>query len=277
MTDSLASSTKLQPNYGSTSERVPNIAIAGTKTSPAEISALSDKVTNNIYTINTRRKDLEQNLKTIGTPKDSQELRNNVHSKLLSANEVVDQTTKDLHQLTAIVKKGDKHQKLLVDKLTNSFKEAVQMYQRVQKQVVEKLKTHILPSEHAILDDLSQSKNNEEAQNDPNLQKALTNQLEFERGLLLEREQTMKSIESCVIDINQIMKEIGVMVHQQGEDINTIENAIETVHSNVESGTSELEKAAVYQTRRRKKTCILFGIAVVVGIVLAIIIAVSLK
>lgn len=277
MTESLAGSAKQQSNYGSTNERVPNVAISGTKFSPTDILDLSDKVTTNIYTINTKRKDLEQNLKTIGTPKDSQELRNNVHSKLLSANEVVDETTKDLHKLTGIVRKGDKHQKLLVDKLTNSFKEAVQMYQRVQKQVVEKLKTHILPSEHAILDDMEQLKNTDDAQNDPNLQKAITNQLEFEKGLLLEREQTMQSIESCVLDINQIMKEIGVMVNQQGEDINTIENAIESVHGNVESGNAELEKAASYQSRRRKNTCYLLGISIVVGIVLAIIIAVSLK
>lgn len=81
----------------------------------------------------------------------------------------------------------------------------------------------MLPSEHAILDDAAQSSNTSEAaQNDPAILKAVANQLEFEKGLLLERELTMQQIENCVLDINQIMKEIGVMVQQQGEDISKL-------------------------------------------------------
>lgn len=277
MSEGLANTSRQQKNYGSTTERVPNVAIAGVKFSPTELFELTDKIASNIYSINTRRKDLEQNLKTIGTPKDCQELRVKIHSKLVSANEVVDQTTKDLNKLTGIVKKKDKQQKLQVEILMNNFKDAVKLYSEIQKQVAEKMKTHLLPSEHAILDDFSQGKVTNGSQADPNLQKVMANQMEFEQGLLLEREQRIQNIESCILDINQIMNELGAMVHQQADDINSIENAIESAYGAVEDGHSELEKAAMYQTRRRKKTCILLGISVTAGIILTLIIAFSLS
>lgn len=48
-------------------------------------------------------------------------------------NGIIIQTTKDIQRLTAIVKRGDKKQKLHVDKLTTNFKEVIQMYSTIQK------------------------------------------------------------------------------------------------------------------------------------------------
>lgn len=84
------------------------------------------------------------------------------------------------------------------------------------------MKTHLLPSEHAILDDFSQGKVTNGSQVDPNLQKVMANQMEFEQGLLLEREQRIQNIESCILDVNQIMNELGAMVHQQADDISEL-------------------------------------------------------
>lgn len=149
-----------QKNYGSTNERVPNVSFSGVQFSPTEMFDLSENVTANIYNINSHSKKFEQALKTIGTQKDSQLFRDEMYvslysssvflqvslsfefitlfsffrqSNLHSANKVVTQTTKDLNKLSSIVKKGDKRQKLQVEKLTNTFKEAVQMYSKVQK------------------------------------------------------------------------------------------------------------------------------------------------
>lgn len=43
--------------------------------------------------------------------------------------------------------------------------------------------------------------------------------IEFEQEMLLEREQRIRQIESDMIDVNQIMKELSAMVHEQGENI----------------------------------------------------------
>ncbi|KAK9508402.1 hypothetical protein O3M35_005971 [Rhynocoris fuscipes] len=272
-----------QKNYGSTNERVPNVSFSGVQFSPTELFDLSENVTANIYSINSYSKKFEQALKTIGGQKDSLAYREDMQSNLHTANKIVNQTTKDLYKLSSIVKKGDKRQKLQVEKLTNTFKEAVQMYSKVQKQLVEKMTQNMVPSEVARRDDEEAAFRLSEGATGVNDELASavlrqeTKALEFEQGLLLEREQRIKDIESCVIDINQIMKELASMVFKQAEDINSIENAIEDIQANVESGNEQLEKAASYQNKRRRTTCILFGCSVLVGIILAIIIAVSLR
>jgi len=43
--------------------------------------------------------------------------------------------------------------------------------------------------------------------------------LEFQQGLLLEREDRIKRIEGDVLDVNQIMRELAALVHQQGDTI----------------------------------------------------------
>lgn len=44
-------------------------------------------------------------------------------------------------------------------------------------------------------------------------------QVEFEQEMLVEREQRIRQIESDMIDVNQIMKELSAMVQEQGEHI----------------------------------------------------------
>lgn len=46
-----------------------------------------------------------------------------------------------------------------------------------------------------------------------------TRSLEFETGLLKERQQRIATIEKNIIDINQIMSEVNALVHSQAEDI----------------------------------------------------------
>lgn len=49
------------------------------------------------------------------------------------------------------------------------------------------------------------------------------------------------------MDVNQIFKELGTMIHSQGEVVNSIESSVEYATVNVESGTQELREAANYK------------------------------
>ncbi|XP_063224310.1 syntaxin-12 [Bacillus rossius redtenbacheri] len=269
-----------QKNYGSMST-VPNIDFMGTlQFSPTELYSLSENITTNIYTINTNWKNLERALKSIGTERDNQGLRDQVHVTQLSCNQIVGQTTRDLQRLNFIVRRGDKQQKLQVDKLTNDFKEAVQYYSKMQKQVAERMKVCLLrrqsaeqgegageEEEGAWLDEQAQLA----------AQKTRLRDLEFDTGLLAEREHRIRRIEGDVLDVNQIMRELAAMVHEQGDALNTIESNIENVHGHVEEGTSQLQRAAQYQNKYRKKVLILALVAVVVAIIVTIVVLTQLK
>lgn len=43
--------------------------------------------------------------------------------------------------------------------------------------------------------------------------------LQFEQGMLEEREKRVRQIEEDVLDVNQIMRELNTLINQQGEAI----------------------------------------------------------
>lgn len=266
-----------QKNYGTSSDS-PKVGFSGLPFSPTEFYNLCENITTNIYTINTSWKTLQQALKTIGTERDNQGLRDKVHVTQMSCNQIVTHTTKDLQRLNDIVRKGGKQQKLQVEKLRNDFKEAVQQYSNSQQLVAEKIKIRLFVRQPS-------SGYNEEEEQDllsyeqetVAAQKALQNEMQFEHEMVLEREQRIKQIEGDILDVNEIMRELGSMVYEQGEAINSIENNLENVHSNVEQGQDELEKAAQYQMKFRRKLCFLVILAIVVGIILTVIIVTQLR
>jgi hypothetical protein len=67
-----------QKNYGTIDNSVPHVEFAGLQFSPTELYNLSESITTNINTVIRSWKTLEQALKSIGTEKDNQGLRDKV-------------------------------------------------------------------------------------------------------------------------------------------------------------------------------------------------------
>lgn len=64
-------------SYGATSASpIPNVGFSNT--SQPELYSLSENITTNIYTINSSLKQLDDTLKTLGTKRDNQGLRDKV-------------------------------------------------------------------------------------------------------------------------------------------------------------------------------------------------------
>ncbi|XP_043268589.1 syntaxin-7 [Venturia canescens] len=264
--------------YGSTDQRndVPDVGF-----SPTELYNLSENITTNIYTINSSWRTLQKAYNNVGTYKDSQGLRDKVHVTQLSTNQVVTQTTKDIARLTVLMRRGDKQLKLQIEKLTADFADALQRYSDMQKSIADKTKRHILTSLNNVDNHVDDGDNSEkqsliQAQLDEE-RGAEQRALEFDHGLILEREDRIRRTEGEILDVNQIMRELSVLVYQQGDMVDTIENSIENVHGNVEAGAQELVKASNYQSQYRRKVCILLFIAVIIVIILTIVLVTKLS
>jgi t-SNARE complex subunit (syntaxin) len=63
------------------------------------------------------------------------------------------------------------------------------------------------------------------------------------------REQAIRQLESDILDVNQIFKELATMVHEQGEMVDSIEANVESAQIEVSQGASELSRAHTYQVR----------------------------
>ncbi|GJQ78807.1 putative glycosyltransferase like family [Trypoxylus dichotomus] len=248
-------------------ETTSDVQFAGTSSN--EFNSLCDNIVTNIYTINSSWKTLDSALKAIGTPRDNKGLRDTIHVTQLSANQLVPVTTNYLQKLNRIVRKGEKQQKLQVEKLTDNFKEALANYSSLQKQIADKMKANLLTSPIEY----------EPMAEDPEYQKQaqLSRELAFEKDMLLDREITIRKIEADILDVNEIMRELSALIHNQEELVDSIENNIDTTAAHVEDGTSELQKASQYQQRYRKRLCYLALIGTVILVILIIILVVELK
>ncbi|XP_076647341.1 syntaxin 13 isoform X2 [Halictus rubicundus] len=260
--------------YGSTDQRtdVPDVGF-----SPTELYSLSENITTNIYTINTSWRTLKNAYKNIGTNKDNQGLRDKVHVTQLSTNQVITQTSKDIARLTVLMRKGDKQQKLQIEKLTTDFTDAMQRYSDMQKTVAENMKRHILriTSIESPMDQDDDEQRQLQVQEDEH--RSTLRSLEFQQGLLLEREERIKWIEGDILDVNQILRDLAALSYQQGDTINTIENNVETTHANVELGGQELAKGSNYLRKYRRKVFMLLLVAIIVVVVLIIILVTKLS
>lgn len=121
-----------------------------------------------------------------------------------------------------VVRRGDKQQRLQVEKLTSDFKNIVEMYSASQQQIAAKMKAIILSNASQNDDIYGDQQQQQQNNNDINTQAKLQliqQNLEFEQSMMLEREKNVRQIEDDVLDVNQIMRELNVLIHQQGENI----------------------------------------------------------
>lgn len=64
---------------------------------------------------------------------------------------------------------------------------------------------------------------------------------------LREREAALRKLENDIGDVNMIFKDLAVMVHDQGEIIDSIESNVEAVQIRVTEANSHLETAKKHQ------------------------------
>jgi len=102
-------------------------------------------------------------------------------------------------------------------------------------------------------------------------------ELEYDRDMVLEREARIRQIESDVLDVNEIFKELGAMIHVQGEAVDTIEANVEKAAHEVEQGRDQLSLAQEYQKRFRTKLCCLVVILAAVAVVITIVVVLAVK
>ncbi|CAH2352176.1 syntaxin Vam3p [[Candida] railenensis] len=84
------------------------------------------------------------------------------------------------------------------------------------------------------------------------------NESELQYHLLLteERNQEINQINEGIVEINSIFKDLGELVHQQGDQLDTIEENILQLHGHTQQAEQELVKANEYQRKKGKWSCI---------------------
>lgn len=191
------------------------------------------------------------------------------------------------------------------DRLTSDFSDVLRNFQVIQRTAAQKEKESVIRARAAshTKPDQGQGSTLIDFDASPSFQRQAQSQqqIQMEEEVdvdeLREREKSIRKIESDIVDVNQIFKDLATMVHAQGEVIDSIEANVESATIQVSEGASQIAKAREYQvllfflilffgciisssflsardpqTRARKKTICLIGLlaAATVAIVLII-------
>ncbi|RZF32995.1 hypothetical protein LSTR_LSTR017551, partial [Laodelphax striatellus] len=61
-----------------------------------------------------------------------------------------------------------------------------------------------------------------------------------------------------IIGVNELFKELGALVHEQGEHVDSIEASVEKTEYSVSQGTSQLRQANELSNKLRRRRCFMF-------------------
>ncbi|XP_039974086.1 t-SNARE domain-containing protein 1 isoform X2 [Xiphias gladius] len=257
-----------------------------TQVSPSELQDVFQETSSSIFQINTNVVTLEKNLQSLGTSRDTEELRQSLHSTQQQTNKVITSTSQLIKQLSDIISGSSRQDRLRLTRLKTELSESVQRYGDLQKKIAERSRALLPPAQKDKKKNVNtpSSQQMEEgplfgegAGSEGRAQAFLSEISEEDVEVLRQREEALLQIERDMLDVSQIMKDLASMVHEQGDAIDSIEDYIQTASSNVESANQELAKVNQYQRQLRKRKCYLLVAGAIVLTILIIIIAVSAR
>lgn len=99
-------------------------------------------------------------------------------------------------------------------------------------------------------------------------------ELQYHLLLTEERNREIDQVTHSITEVNSIFKDLGQLVLQQGEQLDTVEENILQLHGNTHQAERELTKAHEYQKKKGKWTCILL-VALCVFVLIMVLAVVS--
>jgi len=244
----------------------------------ADFQKMAQNIGTNIQKILQNVSSMSRMINQIGTSQDNQELQNQLHQIQHGTGQLAKETAKDLHSLSdgfSILNQSEQRKwKLQKERLQDDFTKALNSFQTAQrtaahkeKEIIKAAKKGSEAGQKVLIDIDQEGQSHEEQQR--RQQMLIQEEHDFEQ--LEERERAFNQLESDILDVNTIFKDLATLVHDQGEVIDSIESHVESSHVRVQEGSEQLRQAEAYKNKARKKKIIL---AIILIIVLAIVIGI---
>lgn len=89
---------------------------------------------------------------------------------------------------------------------------------------------------------------------------AYKNELDLENEVMNEKYEEVEKVHKEILALNEIFKDVAVMVNEQGEMLKQVDKNVENAEKNTGKASKELVDAQEYQSKARRKLCIIFCI-----------------
>ncbi|XP_068314596.1 syntaxin-22-like [Pyrus communis] len=238
-----------------------------------------------IFQINTAVSTFYRLVNSLGTPRDTLQLRDKLHKTRAHIGQLVKDTSQKLKQAS----ETDHHAQVTVvkkiadAKLAKDFQAVLKEFQKAQRLAAERETTYapfvpkdVLPSSYpAHEQEMSSSRSSKHQalllESKRQGVVLADNEIAFNEAIIEEREQGIQEIQQQISEVNEIFKDLAVLVHDQGAIIDDIGANIENSHAATVQATSHLVKASKTQRSNSSLTCLLL---VIFGVILIIVIIV---
>lgn len=76
--------------------------------------------------------------------------------------------------------------------------------------------------------------------------------------MMQQQEAAIEKLGQEIVGVNELFKELGALVHEQGEHVDSIEASVEKTEYSVSQGTSQLRQANELSNKLRRRRCFMF-------------------
>ncbi|XP_057518745.1 syntaxin-22-like [Amaranthus tricolor] len=247
----------------------------------------SQAVASGIFQINTAVSSFKRLVNTLGTPKDTPQLRDKLHKTRLHIGQLVKDTSAKLKLASETDHESNvsASKKIADAKLAKDFQAVLKEFQKAQRLAAERETAYtpfvpkaVHPSSYTASEiDISSDKTLEqraflvEARRQEVL--LLDNEISFNEAIIEEREQGIQEIQQQIGEVNEIFKDLAVLVHGQGVMIDDIGSNVENAHAATIQAKTHLAKASKTQRSNSSLTCLLLVIFSIILLIVLIIVA----
>lgn len=257
----------------------------------SEYIRLSQQVKTNIFAITNNVGSLQKIVNFLGTQRDVPEMHHKMKELLDQTNELVHETAENIKQLGHLdggSSNETRKRRMEQEKLSQDFKAVLQKFQACQKlaiskekEIVQKQRASSFATPNNDYHDYNSSHYDEKQSlmDEENRRQAemMDEQVDTQAAFIEEREEGIKALESTMLEVNDIFRDLSSIIHDQGQMLDNIESNITVASSHVESGTEQLGKASRYQKKARNKAMCLLVVVVVVAAILTLVLVMKLK
>lgn len=255
------------------------------------LDKIIDKTSKQLQTFNQQILQFDQQRRQLGSRRDCVQLRSNIDISIDHINELyiaIQHLISNLSQLINVSAgdKSDGTDKLKVssrhivikERLVSEFNELDKKFKRLVKVYQEKKRvTPIISKTDPQRDNKEPTHYDsyqvqQQTQLEPELDQDLVEQTELQYHLQLteERNREIEQVTEGIMEVNSIFKDLDQLIHQQGEQLNTVEDNILQLHGNTQQADRELTKANNYQKLKSKWSCILLTALTIIVLIVVL-------
>ncbi|XP_030578323.1 syntaxin-7-like isoform X2 [Archocentrus centrarchus] len=247
-----------------------------------EPGVLVNQISSNIQKITLLTSEMQRAVSLLGTEQDSSQLLQTLQQKQQQGSQLAKDTDQLMKAFTALPVGPDQRQrKIQKERLLNDFSAALNSFQKTQREAASKEREFVARVRAGSRLSGGQPEDNFRSvppiPSESQIQIQTDAITEEDLSLIYERESAIRQLEADIVDINDIFKDLGMMVHEQGDMIDSIEANVESADTSIQKGIQHLSRASDHQQSSRKKICIIVIVLVVVAVVVGLIIWGSIK